>query len=145
MSEVVSTVPQGKITDITTVAKSTVKERNATVTQRVIDAIVEQELATRVTLVQKAYSMYSVIEKKLKNIRPKPFGFNEDNTPVQVVYSEQQIKERKSCTEALAAFDNAFTTAMSAEANYEPLAKAVEKYSNLATNNKTPDAAPSVE
>lgn len=99
-----------------------VKQETGEIRKRVVDALVEDEVAARADLLAKALAKRKAQAKELEKIRPDNVGHTADGNKVFEHFSKARLGERQKAEKTLAKLDNAINAAI-CKADYEGLKK----------------------
>lgn len=115
-----------KFADIMASCKSLVRQRNGSLVEQAVEAMVDQELKDRSKIIQRGVEAYREMEKALSSIRAKSPGFSADGSEIAPVFTREQMKQKRETETRLAALDNALAKAVE-DCDYGPLLRLVEK------------------
>lgn len=103
---------------------------NSKVTDRVVDLLVEQELASRVLILQKALKKRPELSGKVKSSEKGDIEtYNLDGSVAASTFSKPKLEEHKKAKKDLAEFDAALNLALE-KADWKSLKKIVDSKSD---------------
>lgn len=97
---------------------------NPTVREKVIDIKVQEEITKRTDMVMKGLSKLDELEKAAQKIKADHVIKDVEGKVIQEGYTDAKLKEKNKADQAVKQMREALSKAL-AEANYEPLKKAL--------------------
>lgn len=98
------------------------KQETGAIREKVVTALVEEEVSTRADLLTKALAKRKAQARELDKIKPDQCTFNEDGSPAQQHWSKTKLGERQKAQKNLSKIDKAINAAVQ-NADYEGLKK----------------------
>lgn len=98
------------------------KQESNIIRKRVIEALVEEEIANRADLLTKALAKRKAQNSELSKIKPDLCSFNVDGSPANYHWSKAKLGERDKALKALNKIDKAINAAIN-NADYEGVKK----------------------
>ena len=98
------------------------KQEIGAIREKVVTALVEEEVNHRADLLAKALAKRKAQAKELDKIRPDQCTFNQDGSPANQHWSKSGLGERQKAEKTLAKIDKAINAAVQ-NADYEGLRK----------------------
>lgn len=101
--------------DLLSQVSDAVKDSSELVRKRLVDALVDRELTSRVDLLDKALTKLKDAKKEVDKLRPDVETFDETGAKVTSHYSKAKLEERKKAVEAKEKLEKAVEQALSGE------------------------------
>lgn len=101
------------------------KQEGGEIRQRVVDALVEDEVGIRADLLTQALAKRKAQARELEKIKPDHCTFNEDGSPAQQQWSKTKLGERAKAMKTLDKLDKAINAAVN-NADYEGIKKSAQ-------------------